>query len=76
MSRVCGVLGAGKRGGNLLFGSLPVFSFFVEWVVGFESAAFTLGGGALPVGFHSRCVSRPLFARGVGACAYWSRLRV
>ena len=45
MSRVCGVLGVGKRGGNLLFGSLPAFSSFcVERTTGLEPAAFTLGG--------------------------------
>lgn len=43
------VVGTVKRGGNLLFGSLPAFSSFcVERMTGVEPAASTLGGGALP----------------------------
>lgn len=74
MSRVCGVLGVGKRGGNLSFGSLPAFSSFcVERTTGLEPAASTLGGWRSGlVSYVRKCVFPGCPLRFLIVCAWLS----
>ena len=74
MSRVCGCLGVEKRGGNLLFGSLPAFSSFcVERTTGLEPAAFTLGWWCSGlVSYVRKCVFPGCPLRLLFVCAWLS----